>query len=61
MPLNKKANTDKPQQSNGSFQALSNKKLKTILKQSCKDQMKIIKQAEKIAKAEKQPVGKKVR
>ena len=59
MSLNKKANTDKPQQSQGSFQALSSKNLKTILKQSCKDQMKMIKQAEKITKAEKQPVGKK--
>ena len=57
--LDKKITTDKAQQGAKSLDILDDKTLRVALKQSCEDQVKMLKQAEKIEKAEKQATQKK--
>ena len=57
--LNRKITIDKAQQRAKDLGVLDDKTLKAALKQSCRDQVKMIKQAEKIVKAEKKAKQKK--
>ena len=56
---NKKRIASKNKPDVNPFRALDEKTLKTVLKQSCADQVKMVKQAEKIVKAEKKAKQKK--